>query len=57
MGIDTSPFLEIGEAAANVGMPDFQNLFLKEFKEVNVQTHVASQAAFKMDTRSSPASG
>ena len=57
MGIDTNPFPKIGEAVANVGIPDFQNFSLKELEEVNVQMHVASQAAFKKDTRSSPASG
>ncbi|XP_028112419.1 agamous-like MADS-box protein AGL65 [Camellia sinensis] len=57
MGIDTNPFPEIGEAAAQVGMPDFQNLSLKELEEVTMQMHVASQAAFRKNTRSSPVDG
>ena len=57
MGIDTNPFPEIGEAAANVGMPNFQNLSLKELEEVTVQMHVASQAAFRKNPKSSPADG
>ena len=42
MGIDSNPFPEIREATANVIMPDFQNLSLKELKEVNVEMHVAN---------------
>ena len=42
MGIDTNPFLEIGEVTANVIVLDFQNLSLKELEEVNVQMHVAN---------------
>ncbi|GMP29495.1 hypothetical protein CsSME_00004570 [Camellia sinensis var. sinensis] len=57
MGINTDPFPEIGEATANVGTLDFQNLHLKELEEVNVQMHVANQTASQKDTRSSPANG
>ncbi|XP_028122923.1 uncharacterized protein LOC114320035 isoform X1 [Camellia sinensis] len=57
MGINTDPFPEIGEATANVGTLDFQNLYLKELEEVNVQMHVANQIASQKDTRSSPANG
>ena len=57
MGIDSNPFPEVGEVAANVIMTDFQNLSLKEFVEVNVQMHVANQTATKKDLRSPPAMG
>lgn len=57
MEIDSNPFPEIGEVAANVIMPDFQNLFLKELEEVNVQMHVANQTAIKKDTGNLPAIG
>ena len=57
MGIDTNPFPEIGEVIANVGVPDFQNLSLKELEKVNVRMHVSSQTASKKDIRSSPADG
>ena len=50
MGIDSNPFLEIEEVTANVIMPDFQNLSLKELEEVNVQMHVANQTSIKKDT-------
>ena len=57
MGIDTNPFLEIGEVAANVIMLDFQNLSLKELEEVNVQMHVTNQTTIKKDTGNLPAIG
>ena len=57
MGINTNPFPEIGEITTNVGVPDFQNLSLKELEEVNVQMYVASQTTVKKDTRSSSANG
>ena len=40
MGINTNLFPEIGEAITIVGMPDFQNLSLKELEEVTMQMHV-----------------
>ena len=40
--IDTNPFPEIREVIANVTVPDFQNLSLKELEEINEQMHVAS---------------
>ena len=57
MGIDTNPFPEIGEVTTKVGVPNFQNLSLKELEEVNVQMHVASQTTVKEDTRSPLANG
>ena len=54
MGIDTNPFPEIGEAAGNVGMLDFQNISLKELEEVTIQMHVDNQTAFRKNIRSSP---
>ena len=57
MGIDTNPFLEIGEVAANVIVLDFQNLSLKELEKVNVQMHVASQTTVKKDTGNLPTFG
>ncbi|GMP42848.1 hypothetical protein CsSME_00012449 [Camellia sinensis var. sinensis] len=57
MGIDSNPFPKIGEVAANVIMLDFQNLSLKELKEVNVQIHVADQTTIKKDTGNLPAIG
>ena len=50
MGIDTNPFPVIGDVTINVGVLDFQNLSLKELKEVNVQMNNASQTAFMKDT-------
>ncbi|XP_028089575.1 uncharacterized protein LOC114289927 [Camellia sinensis] len=55
MGIDTNPFPKIGEVTANIIVPDFQNLSLKELEKVNVQKHVASQTTIKKDARSLPA--
>ncbi|XP_028074763.1 uncharacterized protein LOC114277118 [Camellia sinensis] len=54
MGIDSDPFPEVGEAAANVITSDFQNLSLTELEEVNVQMHVANQTNIKKNARGPP---
>lgn len=57
MGIDSNPFPEVGESAANVVVPNFQNLSLQELEEVNVQMHVANRTTIKKDTRNLPVIG